>query len=305
MEAWPDQPTVEDLRDVYHYGAIEKGTRLIGVTGFGERDAATVAVHNAVLAHHKLPARCLPLGVGSVRLFRKVVEAVKLAAVVVDEENESTLMDIVGEAHSSAQLAQAADVLLHKGDRWHGHHTGCQAAVAALTAVLKAKSGADDPLKGRIAAIVGLGGLARALASELGRRGVSVILASHKKKAVQDAAQALGCRHVQFEALYSTLHDVLIVCDEEKEEFKGRPGAAGVHPGYLKAGMTVLDLTAGLRRSTLVREAETRGCNVVQPRELFLDRLDLQERLFTGKQTPQEVLAQGLPRWLREEEEPG
>jgi 3-dehydroquinate dehydratase/shikimate dehydrogenase len=303
MEAWPGQPTVEDLRDVYHYGAFEKGTRLIGVTGFGERDAATVSVHNAVLAHHNLPARCLPLGVGSVRLFRKVIEAVKLAAVVVDEENEGTLMDIVGEALPSAQLAQAADVLLYKNDKWHGHHTGCQAALAALAGVLKAKSGVDDPLKGRIVAVVGLGGLARALAGELGRRGANVILASHQKKAVQDAAQVLGCRHIQFEALYSTMHDVLIVCDEEKEESKGRPGAAGVHPGYLKAGMTVLDLTAGLRRSALVREAEVRGCGVVAPRELFLDRLDLQGRLFTGKQTPREVLAQGLPRRLREEEE--
>jgi 3-dehydroquinate dehydratase/shikimate dehydrogenase len=303
MEAWPGQPTVEDLRDVYHYGAFERGTRLIGVTGFGERAVATVAVHNGALAHLKLPARCLPMGVGSVRLFRKVVEAVKLAAVVVDEEHQESLMEMVSEVQPSAQQAQAADVLLYKNDKWHGHHTGCQAALAALAAALKAKSGADDPLKGRIVAIVGLGTQSRALAVELGKRGANVVLASHKKKAVQEMAQELGCRHVQFEALYSTMHDVLIVCDEEKEEFKGRPGKAGVHPGYLKPGITVLDLTADLRKTELVREAEARGCGVVLPRALFLDRLDTQERLFTGKQAPREVLGQSLPRWLREEEE--
>ncbi|HYT87994.1 MAG TPA: type I 3-dehydroquinate dehydratase [Gemmataceae bacterium] len=303
MEAWPGQPTVEELRDVYHYGAIERGTRLIGVTGFGEREMAIAAVHNAVLAHHKLAARCLPLGVGSVRLFRKVVEAVKLAALVVDEEHERTLMEMVGESHLSAEQAEGADVLLFKGEKWHGYHTGCQAVVAALATALKAKGGGAEPIKGRIVAIVGLNAVARGVAGELDKRGASVILASHKKKAVQEMAQALGCRHILFEALYSTMHDVLIVCDEEKEEFKNRPGLAGVHPGYLKPGITVLDLTAGMRKSTLVREAVVRGCNVVLPSDLLLDRVELQSRLFTGKQTPREVLAKALPRWLQEEEQ--
>src|SRR5262249_12271898 len=41
MEAWPGQPTAEDLNRVYHYGAIERGTRLVGVTGFGDREVAS------------------------------------------------------------------------------------------------------------------------------------------------------------------------------------------------------------------------------------------------------------------------
>lgn len=301
MEAWPGQPTVSDLRDVYHYAAFERGTRLIGVTGFGEREAATVAVHNAALAHLNLSARCLPMGVGSIRLFRKVVEAVKLAGVVVDEENQASIMDIVEEAQPSAQQAQAADVILHKNEKWHGYNTVFQASLAALAAAIKAKSGADEPLKGRMVAIVGVDATARGLATELMRRGANVILASHRKKAAQELAQALGCRHMQFEALYSTMHDVLIVCDEEKGEVKGK--AVGVHAGYLKPGMTVMDLTASLRKSALLREAEVRGCTAVAPRELFLDRLELQSRLFTGKQVPRAVLAGALPSSLQEEEE--
>ena len=101
-----------------------------------------------------------------------------------------------------------------------------QAALGALAAAIKEKSGADEPLKGRMVAVVGLDATARGLASELMRRGANVILVSHRKKAAQELAQALGCRHVQFEALYSTMHDVLIVCDEEKEEVKGKAGDA-------------------------------------------------------------------------------
>ena len=47
MEAYPGQPTVNDLRQVYHYDAMGRSTRLIGVTGFSERDVVSVGVLNA------------------------------------------------------------------------------------------------------------------------------------------------------------------------------------------------------------------------------------------------------------------
>src|SRR5262249_32885931 len=143
-----------------------------------------------------------------------------------------------------AQSAHAADLLLHKGDKWHGYNTSLPSALNSLVNVLKPKFG-DQPLHNRLIAIVGLTAAAKSLAQELQRAGAGVILTSHQKKAGLEAAQALSCRYVQFEALYSTIHDVLIICDQEKTETPGRPGATGVHPGYLKPGMTVLDLTMG------------------------------------------------------------
>jgi 3-dehydroquinate dehydratase/shikimate dehydrogenase len=301
MEAWPGQPTVSDLNEIYHYRAFDKGTRLVGVTGFGEREIATTAAVNAALAQLQVPARCLPLGVGSVRLFRRIAEAVKLAGLIVDEGHQSLLMEMVEEAQPAAAQAQSADVILHKNEKWHGYQTRFTAVADTLASALKGKGGAEGPLRGRMVMVVGVNATARGVAVELIQRGASVTLASHQKKAGHELAQALGCRVVQFEALYSTMHDVLLVCDEEKEEAKGRPGSAGVHPGYLKAGMTVLDLTAALHPSALLREAESRGCTAVSPRELFLDHVEAQTRLFTARQPSRAVLAAALPAWLTEE----
>src|SRR5262249_27046938 len=144
MEAYPDQPTVHDLQDVYHYHAIERGTRLIGVTGFGPHEAAVTAGLNAAFAQFGLPARCLPLGVGSLRLFGKVIDAVKLAGVVVDAEHQAALLSVAGGGlDESAQQAQAVDLLLHKGDGWLGHFTLARAARAALEETLRAKAASD------------------------------------------------------------------------------------------------------------------------------------------------------------------
>src|SRR5439155_17356072 len=96
----------------------------------------------------------------------------------------------------------------------------------------------------------------------------------------------------------TTSHDVLIVCDEEKDEGMGR-GAAGVHPGYLKAGMTVMDVTAELARTPLLQGAAERGCLVVEPRDLLLDRLELYARKIAGAETPRDLLASAIPEHLR------
>lgn len=300
MEAYPGQATVSDLREVYHYPAIGRATRLIGVTGFGPPEVMTVAALNAALAHLELPARCLPVGVGDVRLFRKVVEAVKLAAVVIGPEHRQELLPMATELQPSAQNAGTADLLLRKGDGWSACSTTVPAQVHALAEALRPKFG-EHPLRGRMVVIVGLTGPAKSLAGEIQRHGGSAILASHLRKAGLQMAQEVGCRAVQFEAIYSTMHDVLVVCDEEKQPTASHPGGPGLHPGYLKAGMTVMDLTAGPGTSLLLREAKARGCVVVDTRQLLIDQLEMQARLITGKHVPREVIEKPLATMAEEE----
>jgi len=143
MEAYPGDPTIHALQAVYHYPAIERATRLIGVTGFTELEYVTVGLLNAAMQHLDLPARCLPLGVGNSRLFRKVMEAVHLAAVVIDEPNRHALLDIPAELDPAARQTEAVDLLLHHEQKWHGYNLMCRAAVAALEATLRAGSVSD------------------------------------------------------------------------------------------------------------------------------------------------------------------
>src|SRR5215469_2003177 len=111
MEAYPGQPTVSDLERVYHYRSIQRSTRLIGVTGFGEHERATIAALNAAFAYLQLSARCLPLGVGNIRLFGKVIEAVKLAGAVIDAEHRRSILQIAAEREPSAARTGEADLI--------------------------------------------------------------------------------------------------------------------------------------------------------------------------------------------------
>jgi 3-dehydroquinate dehydratase/shikimate dehydrogenase len=299
LEAYPGQPTVEDFRDIYRLQDIDKSTRLIGVTGFGDREQITVACLNAAFAHFNLAYRCLPMGIGNMKTFKKIMEAVKLAGAVIDADHQATIVEIQPELHGLAKETQAVDVLIQKNSAWHGMHTSGQAWINALKTALKKRNPGDNPLKDRFVLFAGLTGASIIIANEVQRQGGNAIIATNDKKRGPAAAAAIGCRYIPYEALYVTLHDVLIVCDEEIDEKLGR---AGIHAGYLKQGMTVIDLTAGAQRSELLRGAESRGCDIVPPLELLLDLLEAQAKTLTGKTVPREVLRAAIPRRFLEEE---
>lgn len=300
MEAYPGQVAIDDLREVYDIGAIGPTTRLIGVTGFGERELITVGGLNAVFDKVGLPVRCLPLAIGDVKVFRKVLEAAKLVGAVIDPDHQEAILGMGPELHAAARQAGAADLLVLKGDTWHAQHVAGQAWIAALRAALAVRHGPDAPFRNRFAALVGLGAPARLLAAEVQRHGGSAILCAHDRKAGAAAAQELGCRFVPLEALYTTTHDVLIVTEPTTDPRGGAP--APLHAGYLRSEMVVMDLTGGYRPTPLLREAKARGCQVVDGRELLLSQLEQQTKLLTGKQVPREVFEQAIPERLREDE---
>jgi 3-dehydroquinate dehydratase/shikimate dehydrogenase len=293
MEAYPGQATITDLVDAYRYRDINRATRLIGVTGFNTRERATAAALNAAFAHLNLPVRCLPMGVGSVRLFQKVSEAVKLAGAVIDADHRSAILEMATGLSSSAARTKSADVLLYKDNRWYAHDTQLASLAAALEAAAPARAGADKPLQGRIVLIAGTGALARGLGLELKERGCLLIIAGHDRDTAHRLAQELQCRFIQFEALYSTNHDVLIVSGDEKD--------SAIHPGYLRSGMTVMDARPEMENSQLLRQAQQRGCAVVEPRALWLEQVALQARLLSGKEIDKQLLADAAP-WFQEEE---
>src|SRR5262245_21565374 len=301
MEAYPGQPTIDDLATIYRFHEISKATRFVGVTGFGEREVITVAALNAILAKAESPYRCLPMAVGDLKTFRKVIDAVKLGALVVDAEHQQSILQIGAEPHGPAKTTQAADVLIHKGDAWHAFHSAAQTWIDGLKQALTMKFPGDNPFKDRMAVIVGANAGAGIIAAELQRQGGSAIIASFNKKAGQALAQSIGCRFILFEALYSTMHDVLVVCAEEKPEDSRKQSSGGVHAGYLKPGMTVMDLTATARESPLLEEARLRGCVTVAPRDLLLSQLDQQARLLTGKTLARADLEAAIPERFREE----
>lgn len=296
-EAYPGQPTVQDLIDVYRYADIGKKTRFVGVTGEGERSRLAAGLLNTSFAHVGLPHRALPVPVGNRRLFRKIADAVRLQSVLLDEADYDGAHEIGRLDESARAPVAAADGLAPVENEWVGFNALGPSTVAAVEAALRTRD-PDETVKGRVVALAGCGPLTRMTAQSFKAAGASLMWASHDRSAVQSTSQAFGGRQVLWEAIYVTSHDVLVL---------GRDGpraddapAQSLHPGYLKPGMTVADMTAGVLPSPLLREAQTRGCAVVTPGRLLIEQVrDHARRL--GAEVPASVLVERLAGWLPED----
>jgi 3-dehydroquinate dehydratase/shikimate dehydrogenase len=302
METYPGQPTVFDLHFAYLYPTIGRRTSFVGVCGFGQREYVTLATLNSLFRKLDMPTRCLPLAVGEPRLFRKIMDAVKLAGVVVDMENLTKLVAVADETDGATRRVGGLDLLVRRSGTWHGYNTMMRALLHRLEKLLHARFPGEAPLSGRQVAVVGVTPLARMVAQAISKRGAAPLIVSHNKAAAHELAHELECRYLLFEALYSTNHDVLIVCDNEVE-YMGDTSKTSVHPGYLKRGMTVLDLTATVSRTPLLREARSRRVGFAEPKKLLLEQMVLQARLLTGQKLTRKGLEEAMPMFLQDDED--
>ena len=304
-EAYPGQPTVRDLEEIYHYRDIRKSTRFVGVTGLGEREFLTAGLLNTAFAALELPHRVLPLQVGNLKLFRRVIDAVRLQGVTMEEDCYEKVHEAAFLDETARPPVQAADLLLPGGETgWVGSNGMRRAALAALEAAIRAREpDAAEPLRGRAVMLVGAGPQTRMLAAGLKERGAALVFASKDRPAATRLAQAFSGRVVVWEAIYSTFHDVLIVGRDVGESAEDSPDEAGarLHPGYLRAGMTVLDLTGLPRRTPLLKEARIRGCNAVEPGQVLVEQVRVHVRRMTNQTPPLEPLVAKLAQWLVEE----
>jgi 3-dehydroquinate dehydratase/shikimate dehydrogenase len=293
MEAYPGQPTVRDLNEVYHYAAITKSTPLVAVTGFTDREYALIGALNAGFAGLGADTRCLPIQVGNMKLFRKVMDVIRLKGVVVDDAHQGDMLEVTNVAEPAAKHTHAADLIVNEEKTWHGYNVMWRAAGAALETVLRDKRPGDKPMQDRIVMIVGVNAMARSVTLGVKQRGGIPVIASHDRDAAHKIAQDFACRYIPFEAVYSTNHDAIVVCANEQGPVKSKNGN-GLKPSYLKPSITVMDLTSLPRKSPLLIEASKRGCDVVSPRLVLLEQAMLLLRLLTDQEPPREKLQEVL-----------
>lgn len=303
MESFAGQPTIRELQDVYRYRDIGKTTRFVGVTGLGEREFLTTGLMNAAFAHLNLPHRVLPLQVGNLKLFRKVIDIVKMQGATMDDAQYERLHEAAFLDETAKAPVQAGDMLLPDGAQgWIGSNAVGQWTVAALEETLRQREPEkEQPLQGRVCLLAGTGPLARMIGPALKAKGAPLIFASRDRNEAQRLGQAFGGRQIAWDGIYATLHDVLILCGEKRGEDDDEEVRLPLHPGYLKSTMTVLDLTSIPRRSAILGEAKLRGCAIVPPTSLLIEQARAHVQRVGGQEIDRAVLREKLALWLDEE----
>jgi 3-dehydroquinate dehydratase / shikimate dehydrogenase len=298
MEAYAGQPTVSDLEEIYRYRDIGKKTRFVGVTGDGEQARVAAGLLNAGFAKCNLPHRVLPVHMSNRKMFRKIADAVRLQEVFLDEADFEGLHEMAVLDETAHTPVLAADGLVPVESGWSAFNSLGAATIASIEATLLER-GSEGTLKGRTVLLAGCGALTRMLAIPFKSRGASLIWASRNREAVKTASQTFGGRQLLWEAIYNTSHDVLVIGRDGSKASDADDEELPLHPGYLKASMVVADLTAGVQPSKFLREAAVRGCAVVSPGRVLIERVREHVRKVGGE-VPVPLLEEKLAVWVSE-----
>ena len=291
MEAFPGQPTVGELDNIYRWRQVDSKTRFIGIAGAGVAEVATSKILNAAFDNLGMNTRCLPIDFKSLEQLPKMLDILKIPAVIATPSMGRRLMGIAAKGDEISTSAQQCDVIIKQADGWQAHNLIWKPALRALEAAIGRKTPDDRPLDRKNAIILGSGGLAISLAHGVKKRNGLVSVASGDEVEAQKIAQQAELRYVPAAKVYDTLVDVVIVTVPNMDYGTKK---SPINPSMFRSGMAVMDLSELPDESPLVEEAKMRGCKVVEPSEVFADYIGGLFKSLTGQDLPPEAFAAGL-----------
>jgi 3-dehydroquinate dehydratase/shikimate dehydrogenase len=289
----PGMPSFDDMKNVYHYDLLGPDTQVYGVAGDPVAHSLSPLVHNRAFREAGLDAVYLPFRVPRADLadFLREFDRLPVRGYSVTLPHKEAAASLAVRQDAAVARTGAANTLLRVPEGFAAHNTDYQGVLDALQDHL-----GPGRLSGKVALVLGAGGMARAAAHALQYEGSVVTLTNRTPERAQRLAEEVGCKSVEWEARHQGLYEVVLNCTPVG--MHPNVDETPLHHSYLKPGLVVFDTVYTPETTLLVREAKQRGCQVITGVELFVRQAALQFQLFTGKEPPLELMRKTVRRAL-------
>jgi 3-dehydroquinate dehydratase/shikimate dehydrogenase len=308
----PGQLTIGTLKGLYRYDTIDGGTELFGVIADPVAHSLSPALHNACFAEQGMNRLYLPLLVrGGQAEFNEFLDNV-LARPWLDfrgfsvtiPHKHSALEYVRAQGGFLEPLAEkigAANTLVIEWQRQAKPADGPDAGAASpvkmgcqrrLAAYNTDYAGALDAITAGMAieraglrdmpvAVVGAGGVSRAIVAGLTDAGAKVAIYNRTAERAQGLAAEFGCAAAGLDGLSTMNAKLLVNCT-----------SIGMHPHvdatpvpaeFLKPDMTVFDTVYNPAETLLLKQARAKGAQTIDGLTMFVNQAAAQFKLFTGQ----------------------
>jgi len=298
----PGQLAIDTLKGLYRYDSLNVETELFGVIADPVGHSLSPAIHNACFAEAAMNRLYLPLLVqGGQREFDTFLDNV-LARPWLDFRGFSVT---IPHKHSALEYVRrhagfiepladkigAANTLLIERRatsderRLRAYNTDYAGALDAITQGLGIER---NGLRGVPVAVIGAGGVSRAIVAGLTDAGAEVTIYNRTVARAQELAAEFHCQAASLDKLSHLDAKLLINCT-----------SIGMHPHvdatpvpaeYLKPGMTVFDTVYNPAETLLLRQAREKGAKTIDGIAMFVNQAAAQFHLFTGRSADTDLM---------------
>jgi 3-dehydroquinate dehydratase/shikimate dehydrogenase len=290
----PGQLSFQQMKELYRYDQINAETEVYGVIGDPIAHSMSPLIHNCAFRHLEMNKVYIPFRVPreDVGSFLDEAPRLDIRGLSVTIPHKESVLKKLTKVDGGAKGVGAANTILFNGTDLIGYNTDYRGAMDSLEAAMKLPHGNHDALRGKTAMVLGAGGAAKAIAYGLKRRGADVIITGRTLENAETLAKRLECKAIEWGARHAPAVDILINCTP-----------IGMHPNVdeapydkhrLRPSMVVFDTVYNPETTLLVKEARTRGCNVITGVAMFIRQAALQFELFNGQPAPEEVMREEL-----------
>jgi len=286
MQAHKGQATIFDLKETYHVDEIDRKTVFVAVAGFGESQTITIRILNAAFKQVGMNVRCLPIQPGNVKQLRKMLDALKVKAILVKGGLGRDILPLADSIDKHDAQSEYIDLLLRKEEGWKGFNTLWRAGLKALENNVMGGDAGSRPLDKRNVLVLGNGGIAQSLVYAVSQRKGLVSVCGPDDDESQRIAAKNDCRFVPYHNLYDTLTEIIIIADPTITVGQNQ---GCINPSLVRPTHTVLDVSDPPVENSLFSEAKLRGAKVISNIDVYREQLTAQFKALTGQELPAEV----------------
>jgi 3-dehydroquinate dehydratase/shikimate dehydrogenase len=294
----PGQPTIDELKTLYRWNALNQGTQVFGVIGDPVGHSMSPAIHNVGFDAVNYNGVYLPMRIPpEYEHFKATVGSflnfapLDFRGASVTIPHKRNLLRFVGESGGeieplAAKIGAANTLTVRDNGSLYASNTDY---AAALDSVCDAMGLERAALKAKRVAVLGAGGAARAVVAGFSAYEAEVTVYNRTLDKANALAQTFDAHSAKLADIQSADYDILINCtpigmhphvDAAPFDFTSDPSPATSSP------RVVFDTIYNPVETKLLREAKAAGCTTVSGVEMFVRQAAAQFTLWTGQAAP-------------------
>ena len=297
-ESAPGQPSIDEIRGLYRWDSQTPGTRICGVIGYPVGHSMSPAVHNASFEACGLDWVYVPLPVGPGEdNFNRFMDALLdgshpdwrgLSVTIPHKENALAYVGRENCDELAFRIGAVNTITIEPDGSLRGDNTDYAAAVDSLVTAMGITR---DELSGCSVAVLGAGGVARAVVAALNHYGSAVTVYNRTLSRAQALAGEFGVTAAPIADASGLEGEIVINCT-----------SLGMYPNIDETPLSALPSSVSVvfdtiynpAQTKLLRMAESAGCRTITGVEMFVNQAGAQFERWTGSRAPGDVMRQQI-----------
>jgi 3-dehydroquinate dehydratase/shikimate dehydrogenase len=300
----PGQMTIEQFKTIYRWDFINADTKLYGVIGSPVAHSAGPAAHNACFADIGENKLYLPLLVEGGKeefdcFLRHVLTRSWLGfrGFSITIPHKENALNFVKESQGFVEpladkIGAVNTIVIGPDGKLSAYNTDYTAAMDAITST----HGSKAHLKNLPVAVIGAGGVAKAIVAGLSDAGAKITIYNRTVERGEKLAAEFNCDFAPLDDLPNVEAKLLINCT-----------SIGMYPDtdqspvpkeYFKKGMAVFDTVYNPAETLLLKEAKQAGAKTIDGLSMFINQAAAQFKLFTGQNADPKLMRKTISNCL-------